>query len=318
LKPGRFGLWASCLLWPAASSVAHGTDPVAQPMLWTFDPWVVVPLALVAMLYLCGTVRLWCRAEARAGARTRTSAGRAARSLRALLYLAGWLALAGALTSPLHWLGEHLFSFHMLEHELVMAVAAPLLVLARPAGALLWSLPAFVRRRLTGALRSPLWRATWHSLTRPRNATVLHGLAIWAWHVPSLFDAAIADVLLHRMQHLSFLLSALLFWWSVLRRGAGGVAVWHLFVTMVHTGLLGALLAMAPRVLYRLQTAQAPAWGLTPLEDQQLAGIIMWIPAETVYAGAALVMAALWIRGSHLDVTSVPVGSRRPGLLGET
>jgi cytochrome c oxidase assembly factor CtaG len=116
-----------------------------------------------------------------------------------------------------------------------------------------------------------------------------------------LFDAAVASVLFHRLQHLSFLVTALLFWWSVLRRSNCGLAAWHLFVTMLHTSVLGALMALAPRVLYDAQTATAGAWGLTALEDQQLAGIIMWIPAGTVYAGAALAMTSIWIRQSGVN-----------------
>jgi cytochrome c oxidase assembly factor CtaG len=119
-----------------------------------------------------------------------------------------------------------------------------------------------------------------------------------------LFDAAVTNVLAHRLQHLSFLLTALLFWWSVFRRSNSGLAAWHLFVTMLHTSVLGALMALAPRVLYNAQTGTAAEWGLTPLEDQQLAGIIMWVPAGTVYAGAALVLILIWIRGSSSTARS--------------
>jgi cytochrome c oxidase assembly factor CtaG len=111
-----------------------------------------------------------------------------------------------------------------------------------------------------------------------------------------LFDAAVTNVAMHRLQHLSFLITALLFWWSVFRRSEAGMAAWHVFITMLHTSVLGALMALAPRVLYGAQTATSASWGLTPLEDQQLAGIIMWVPAGTIYAGAALVLAAIWIR----------------------
>ena len=95
----------------------------------------------------------------------------------------------------------------------------------------------------------------------------------------------------------AFLVTALLFWWSLLRRSPGAAAG-GLVLTMLHTSLLGALLALAPRVLYPAQTAAARLWGLSPLEDQQLAGLLMWVPAGTVYAGAALWFAARWIRGS--------------------
>jgi putative membrane protein len=113
-----------------------------------------------------------------------------------------------------------------------------------------------------------------------------------------VFDAAVTNPFLHRLQHLSFFLTAVLFWWSVLWRSGRGVATWHLFATMMHTAVLGALMALAPRVLYTVQTQAAASWGMTPLEDQQLAGILMWIPAGTIYAGAALAMAALWINQS--------------------
>jgi len=127
---------------------------------------------------------------------------------------------------------------------------------------------------------------------------LLHGLAIWLWHVPVLFDAAVDQVALHRLQHLSFFGTAVLFWWAVLWRSEAGAAAWHVVVTMLHTSVLGALMALAPRVLYVAQTATAAAWGLTPLEDQQLAGLIMWVPAGTIYAGTALALIALWIRNS--------------------
>jgi cytochrome c oxidase assembly factor CtaG len=90
----------------------------------------------------------------------------------------------------------------------------------------------------------------------------------------------------------------MLFWWSVFYRSNPGVAAWHLFVTMMHTGILGALMTLAPKVLYQAQTATAAEWGLTPLQDQQLAGLIMWVPAGTVYAGAAMVLTMIWIRES--------------------
>jgi cytochrome c oxidase assembly factor CtaG len=123
-------------------------------------------------------------------------------------------------------------------------------------------------------------------------------LAIWAWHVPVLFDAAVNNTALHRLQHLSFFATAILFWWAIVWRSDYGTSAWHVFVTMIHTSVLGALMALAPRVLYVAQTRTAMAWGLTPLEDQQMAGIIMWVPAGTIYAAAAMAMLALWIRGA--------------------
>jgi cytochrome c oxidase assembly factor CtaG len=214
------------------------------------------------------------------------------------LFGLGWTSLAAALTSPLHWLGEHLFTFHMIEHEVVMAASAPLFVMSRPVSTFLWAMPRYVRQAAGTTMNSGATRRIWTWATSGLNATVLHGVAIWGWHLPWLFDASVTNDNIHRLQHLSFLLTALLFWWSVLWRCGHGVAAWHLFVTMIHTSLLGALMALAPRVLYIVQTAHAQAWGLSPLEDQQLAGMLMWVPAGTVYAGAALAMLALWIKQS--------------------
>jgi putative membrane protein len=226
----------------------------------------------------------------------RARTGRHAKGWQTFGFLAGWLTLVGALMSPLHWLGERLLSFHMIEHEILMAVSAPLLVIARPIGTLLWSLPRRLRILAGRLLRRPTMRVSWQWLSAGRNATVIHGATIWVWHAPVLFDRAVNDIAMHRLQHVSFLMTAVLFWWSVLRRSNAGVAAWHLFITMLHTSVLGALMALAPRLLYGGQSATAAEWGLTPLEDQQLAGIIMWVPAGTIYAGAALALTALWIR----------------------
>jgi putative membrane protein len=272
------------LLLALAQAHAHGAATHERAE-WTFDPWILTPLLVSASFYAAGVCMLWRRA----------GWGRGIQPWQVIAYVVGWLALTTALVSPLHWLGEHLFTFHMIEHEIVMVLAAPLLATARPLGALLWGLPKRFRISLGALLRMRSAARLWRFLTRPLNATVFHGVAIWIWHAPLLFDAAVTDVSMHRVQHLSFLLTGLLFWWSLIRRADYGAAVGHLFVTMLHTSLLGALMALAPRVLYQTQTADALSWGLTPLEDQQLAGVMMWVPAGTVYAGAALAFAALWI-----------------------
>ena len=266
----------------AGPATAHGPEGTYPS--WSFDPWILSPLLLLAFPYAIGAVRL-----------TRRSSDRRRLLRRALVFAAGWLTLALALVSPLHWFGERLLAAHMVEHEVLMAVSAPLIVAARPLGAVLWGLPRHGRAALARLLRLRPLRAAWRRATAGATATVLHGAAIWGWHLPVAFDAALASDTLHRLQHLSFLGTAVLFWWAVLWRSERGVAAWHLFATMMHTAILGALMALAPRPLYAVHSG---AWRLTPLEDQQLAGLVMWIPAGTVYVGAALAMIALWIRGS--------------------
>jgi putative membrane protein len=295
------GLILLAVLCSSTPGLAHELEPHANGAAWTFDPWIVAPLLVAAGLYAIGSSVLW----------QRTGSVLQLRWWRTLAFVSGWLTLVGALLSPLHWLGEHLFTFHMIEHEILMAVSAPLLVLSAPIGIWLWSLPRSYRVRFGRFLRRPALVGCWQWLRSGRNATLVHGVAIWAWHAPMLFDAAVTNIVLHRLQHLSFLLTAIVFWWSVLRNHNAGLAAWHLFVTMLHTSVLGALMALAPRVLYQAQTATAADWGLTPLDDQQLAGIIMWVPAGTIYAGAALAMLTIWIRqsgaaGRHRDALNAP------------
>lgn len=265
---------------------AHGTPGATSH--WTADPFVVAPLLASGILYAFGTAALWKRA----------GVDRGIRLWQVAAYATGWLALAAPLVSPLHWLGEHLFTAHMIEHEAVMAIAAPLLACARPLAAMMWALPKALRGGAGAFVQSKPIALAWRVLTRPVNATLAHGAAIWLWHAPAVFDAAVENLMLHRLQHLSFLVTGLLFWWSLFRRAEPGAAVGHLFVTMLHMSVLGALIALAPHVLYHIQTADALAFGLTPLQDQQLAGLVMWVPAGTIYAGAALVFAAVWIARS--------------------
>jgi cytochrome c oxidase assembly factor CtaG len=259
---------------------------------WTFDLPATAPLILVAALYATGVARLWRRA----------GYGRGATVIQTRCFVGGWLILASALISPLHEASKTVFTAHMIEHELIMAAAAPLLVLARPLPAMLWSLPAGWRRTLGRIPRSGLFPAFWRELTTPLIATIVHGLAIWLWHAPPLFEAALAHSPVHWLQHFCFLFSALLFWWALFfspasRKGYGG-AIGHLFATAGHTGLLGLLLLFSRHIWFPMQGIGSLAWNLAPIEDQQLAGLVMWIPAGLIYAGAAIALAGLWISGS--------------------
>lgn len=277
---------------------AHDGETHFSGLVWTFDAWIIGPLLLSGGLYVIGFVRLLRRS------------GGSRRMIRsAAAFWSGWLVLVAALVSPVHFMGERLFTFHMIEHELVMAAAAPLIVLARPVGIILWSLPRMFRRLVGVVMASRQMRAIWNILAGGAMATSLHALAIWGWHAPVLFDATVANVALHRFQHLVFFLTALLFWWAILWRADKGLAAWHLFVTMMHTSILGALITLAPQIVYVSQTRDAPRWGLTPFQDQQLAGLLMWVPGGVFYAGAALAMLAVWISrssrgGRHEDPVS--------------
>jgi cytochrome c oxidase assembly factor CtaG len=256
---------------------------------WHFVFWVTALLALSIALYGIGFVRLY----------RRSAHGRRARHKYAAAFIAGWAALALVLVSPLDALSGALFSAHMVEHEAMMLVCAPLMVLGRPLGIMLWAFPRSMRAALGRAVRSRPWSACWRRLTSPLPAWSLHAVALWAWHVPALFEAAVAHPVIHTMQHASFLLTALLLWRGIVGEGAtrhgSGSAMLSLFTTMVHTGALGALIALAPGLWYPSYIEPTSALGIDPLHDQQLGGLIMWIPGAVAYLLGALVVASRWL-----------------------
>ena len=274
---------------PCLAHVPAGADRAPPGLPWSFEPWIVALLALGMGLYVLGAARLWRRA----------GAGRGVGYGALAAWSIGWATLAAALVSPIDPLGESLFSAHMLQHELLMVVAAPMLVLGRPLAAWTWSLPAAWRPAIGGAFRRPGWRRSWSSLTHPLSAWSLHALALWGWHLPSLFEAALAQPAVHALQHFSFLGTALLFWWTTLGtsgRRAEGAALVSLFTTMLHTGALGALMTLSPLLWYGHYAASSASYGFDPLQDQQLGGLIMWIPASAAYLVTGLAIAARWLR----------------------
>jgi putative membrane protein len=219
-----------------------------------------------------------------------------ARSRRAAAYFAaGWIVLAVALLSPLHGMSEQLFSAHMVQHELLMVVAAPLLVLGRPAAAFAWALPRRMRPSVGRVMRfSP----------RAVDAWLLHGIVIWSWHLPALFESTLTSDMMHALQHASFLGSALVFWAAILRprrRASLGLSIVYLFTTAVHTSVLAALMTFARTPGYPAYASTAQLWSLTPAEDQQLAGLIMWIPPSAAYLIAALLILRRWLASSELS-----------------
>ncbi|UCI10512.1 cytochrome c oxidase assembly protein [Mesorhizobium sp. B1-1-8] len=285
-----------------STSICYGSG--APDAGWTLALPITLPLAALALIYALGAGRLW----------RRSGRGRPERLRRALLFAAGWSVLTVALVSPIHALGERVFSAHMIEHELLMAVAAPLLVAACPGAAFMWALPATLRRGTGKLTHGKMLQALWAFAARPLNATVIHGIAIWIWHIPILFEAALQQGVLHYVQHASFLGTALLFWWVLLPRSGRqqtyGSSVMHLFFTSLHTGLLGVLLLVSPKLWYPDNASGAALWGLSPIEDQQLAGLVMWVPAGLIYGGAALLLAGFWISSSG---TREATHALRPG-----
>ncbi len=210
------------------------------------------------------------------------------------------LSLVIALLSPVDALAETLFSVHMVQHLLLMIVAAPLLALGEPLLPALWALPYRWRRAIGRWWRaSPRARRIAWAAGDPLGVWLANLAVLWFWHLPGPYLAALGDERLHAVEHLTFLGSAFLFWWVVFqpigrRRLARGGAVVYLALTLMQSGALGAILAFARTGWYSAHAAGAAAWHLTLLEDQQLAGLIMSVPASLVYIGVALVLAAQW------------------------
>src|SRR5207248_2950112 len=168
-------------------------------------PGVVVSLALLAGTYAIGVTRLWRAAGTGAGM-TRAQAA---------AFAGGWLALVAALVSPLDALSESLFSAHMVQHELLMVVAAPLVVFGAPGLAAIWILPRRSRRLLFDKVRGPAAVAAWSAISAPATVWLLHAVALWVWHLPELYEAALESSVVHAAQHVCFFGTAALFWWGI-------------------------------------------------------------------------------------------------------
>jgi cytochrome c oxidase assembly factor CtaG len=257
-------------------------------MIATSLPWL---LALTSALYAAGVVRVWRAA----------GAGRGVTMPQAAAFTAACVSLVVALYSPLAEWSEHSFAAHMVQHELLMIVAAPLMAWSAFGVAIAWA---------TGASRRALRLVNrgGHHVRFPGAALacLVHAAALWIWHAPRLFDTALAHQDIHALQHLSFFATGTWFWWSLSHSSFGrlgfGPAVVYLFATTVQSGALGALLVVSPRILYPPQTAGGAAFGFSALQDQQLAGLLMWVPASLIFVAAGLLYLAGWLKESERRV----------------
>jgi putative membrane protein len=275
---------------------------------WTFDSLLIAAVVAAGVAYDVGVRRL----RGRKGRATRTP------KWRALCFGAGLMAMLVALLSPLDALSADVLSAHMGQHLILVVVAAPLLVLGAPAVPILLALPVRWRRRVHRLGSLFALRSIRKTFTQPLAVWVLHVVALWSWHVPALYDAAVRNDALHALEHATFLGTAFLFWWVLLdpagrRRLAPGHDILYVFTAGAQSAALGALLTFASSPLYRIYVERAPLHGVSPLHDQQLAGLVMWIPAGVVYLVAAAVLFVRWLRSVEEEsrrqerTTAVPV-----------
>jgi putative membrane protein len=284
--------------WHALAAAALGR--------WNYEPVTTGSLVLAALVYVAGVRALWQRA----------GRGRGVRGWEAAAFAAGLLVLHAALLSPLAWLSEVLFSAHMTQHEMLMLVAAPLLVLGRPLIAVLWAVPGSWREAWVRAGSRRGIVTAWRAATAPLAVFLLHGAALWVWHVPRFYEAALGHEGIHALQHISFLVTAALFWWGMVHGRYGrtgyGVAVVYVFLTAIHSSVLGALMTIAPGVWYSTYAIAAEAWRFDALADQQVAGLLMWVPSGVLFIVFGLALFAAWLGESEKRAALGVVAHRRP------
>jgi putative membrane protein len=292
-KLARHTAWATVGFAGVLRAIAdaHGTHGLAAAAArhWTLDPVALVTLTFWSFVYGVGLRRLWAAA----------GRGHGIATWQAAAFAAGLLSLVLALFSPVAWLSEVLFSVHMTQHEILMLVAAPLLVMGQPLLVAFWALPKPWRERSVPLLRRPGFVRLWRTMTGLFAVFVLHALALWIWHAPVLFEAAVGNYWIHVLQHVSFLLTAALFWWGTMHgrygRAGYGLAVLYVFLTAVHSSVLGALMTISPDLWYPTYLQSAAHWHMDALEDQQLAGLLMWVPSSVIFIVLGLALFAAWL-----------------------
>ncbi len=240
---------------------------------WTFDPSVLLAVLALTLLYLWG----WLRAR---GPREPHPPGLG----RLALFGAGILTIVAALVSPLDSLGDQLMVMHMVQHMLLLDVAPILLILGLTKGLL-----RPVTRRITKIERQAGFFA------HPAFAVLAYVGILWLWHIPAMYDRAQGNGTVHALEHLCFFSIGALYWWHVLSpirgrmrlRGMGPIA--YMTSTKLLVGLLGVAIAFSPSIIYTFYAHKPHYWGLTPLQDQSMAGLVMALE-QSIVMGIALVV----------------------------
>jgi putative membrane protein len=270
--PPTFGAGTPAEVWSVAGLAADA---------WGARPEVAAPLVLLAGAYAVGWWRLSCRGDSPSPWRVAAAGG-------------GLVSLFIGLSPALERAAHVSFAAHMAQHLLLVAAAAPLLLLADPFAGLLWALPGQLRLA-AGRLARPgtALRRLGRWITAMSVAWLAYTVTMWLWHLPVAYDAAVGDRILHDLEHLSFFAGAVLFWWPIVQpaprlrpRPAAGACVIYLVLAALQTGLLGLLLTLSPGSWYRSYAS---------VEDQSLGGLLMW-----GVGGAVDMLAVLILIGRYL------------------
>lgn len=264
-------------------------DPVQWALLrsWGWRADVSLVLLTAALLYGRGWLQL-----------RRRGYHRLARRKGLALYLSGLATIAVALMSPIDTLQALLFSVHMFQHQLLIYLAPPLLLAARPLPFVLWGIPVALRLGVADLLTpSGLVRRSLAWLTQPAAAYGLSTGILWLWHIPAAYNFVLVNGVAHDVQHLTFFGSALLYWWALIGsppqaatvRTNSGRALF-LALGAVQSALLGGLITFADRVIYTNYLMVPRFAGISAQTDQVIAGALMWFPGPFIFGLAAALL----------------------------
>jgi cytochrome c oxidase assembly factor CtaG len=258
-------------------------------MSWAVEPVVIVPVIVSAALYVRGWSALSSRRPERFG------------SGRLIAFLAGLASIMIAASSLLDAPGHRFLQAHMVQHVLLMTVAPPLLWMGAPVAPMLLGLPTPIRRAVARALASRVIRRLTEVLADPRVSWALFVAAFWTWHVPALYDLALRDDTWHHVEHACFFAAGMLFWrpvimpWPARSSWPRWAMIPYLVLAEIQNGALAAILTFSDRVIYRAYEAVPRTGGLSALDDQSMAGVIMWVPGSIVF-----LLPVLWLIVSAL------------------
>ncbi|MFN8583239.1 MAG: cytochrome c oxidase assembly protein [Gemmatimonadaceae bacterium] len=272
-------------------SPAHGLIGEGQSIwtAWNFDLQIILLLVLAASIYIRGLKR-W------------PERSREHRWWHTASYLTGLLLLLLVSESPLDRLAEHHFSMHMVQHMVMVMIAVPLVLIGAPTTPLLRGLPKSIKRGVIAPLAaSRTARSLYRLITHPLVAFALYSIAVGVWHViPTWYDAAARDQVIHDVQHLSFLGGAFLFWWTVIDPAPLHARMGHLLriayvvAAATYQAALGAFITLSDGLLYSAYTDVRPVFDVSPLADQELGGLIMWIGGQMLHLFVVGGLFAVW------------------------
>ncbi len=273
-------------------------DPTLSVILlsWSWRPEIMLTIGLAAAIHLTGRARL-----------KRRGGDRLVKPWRSIAYLSGLAVLGIALMSPIDVLSSHLLLMHMIQHLLLVMIVPPLLLLGDPMPIMLWGLPSGLRREVGHLLRpESTFRRVVRSLTTPGLVWLYFVATLVGWHDPRAYVLALENELVHNLEHLTFFWTAMLFWWHVIgvaphlhRRLPLGVRIGYTLSVVPASALTGIAIAFASEPIYTYYTTVPRLGGMTILQDQMLAGVIMWIPGSMMYILAGLVLIAQIIRAEE-------------------